>query len=157
MLELNLEQYLWFQLRTAGCRKIFFLTRTDAPECFETRTFGNCGDDAFRAKRNPFSTPKNQFKKWLLSQLKEAAALVCPITDFCEAFAQGDWEDVLGELVTAKRREGPMDIAFARGFEKFNDVQIENTESECRLLKGHLAMREELWKVYKKRKKVERA
>lgn len=65
MLELKLEQYLWFQLRTAGYRKIFFLTRADA--------------------------------------------------------------------------------------------QIENTESECRLLKGHLAMREELWKVYKKRKKVERA
>lgn len=132
MLELNLEQYLWFQLRAAGYRKIFFLTRTDAPECFETRTFGDCGDDAFRAKRNPFSTPKNQFKKWLLSQLKEAAALVCPITDFCEVFAQGDWEDVLGELITAKRREGILVLTASDCAEETRDLFLKSPVFERR-------------------------
>lgn len=103
LLALNLNQYLWMRLHRNGYRAVYFLSKSKdamAGSTFSVRTFGDCeqqeipgGVLALLGLKRADSISAKNFVPCMNTWLKEKAAVVCPLDDFCDVLEGAGWED----------------------------------------------------------------
>ena len=104
LLALNLNQYLWMSLHRNGYRAVYFLSKNKdgmAGSTFSVRTFGDReqqevpgGVLALLGLKRVDSISAKNFVPCMNTWLKEKAAVVCPLDDFCDVLEGAGWEDV---------------------------------------------------------------
>ena len=103
LLTLNLQQYLWKSLHQQY-RTVYFLNSSNG-RSFTTRTFR---EQQATQPANPkfWQSPEEVFGKWLLTQLRQSAAFVCPMDTFCQVFSQAEWSPILKQIISDSKRTG---------------------------------------------------
>ena len=112
LLALNLNQYLWMKLHRDGYRAVYFLSKNkgSAGNTFSVRTFGDTEQKEIPGgvlvmlglKRADSISAKN-FMLCMNTWLKEKAAVVCPLDDFCDVLEETGWEDAFDSEKKAGR------------------------------------------------------
>lgn len=103
LLALNLNQYLWMNLHRDGYRVVYFLLKNKESvtgNTFSVRTFGDIeqkeipgGFLALLGLKRADSVSAKNFMLCMNTWLKEKAAVVCPLDDFCTVLEETGWED----------------------------------------------------------------
>lgn len=87
LLQLNLQQYLWMRLHGENYAAVYFLRKKN--DGFEITTFGDIdrqlptnGFGLWRSTTNILTAQK--FWEQMLKWIRQGAAVVCPLNDFCQ-------------------------------------------------------------------------
>lgn len=103
LLSLNLKQYLWKSLHQQY-KTVYFLRSSNGCS-FRVDTFHE--QNATRPGSPMFwQSHEDVFGKWLVNQLRQGAAFVCPMDEFCQVFSRPVWMPVLKEIAKESRRTG---------------------------------------------------
>ena len=103
LLQLNLNQKLWMMLHKSGYSAVYYLRA--AGESFAVRSFGDAqaatytGFESMSKFKKLFSDgdAKDHFTDWFCRQMKEKAAFVCSLEDFCSVY-HDEWTDPFDRL-----------------------------------------------------------
>lgn len=106
LLALDFSQYLWMRMHREGYRTVYFLSQSKSPltgSSFLVRTFGDrerktVRGGLFGLKQLSSLTAKN-FVQNLSAWLKEAAAVICPLHEFCSVLEEPEWQNVFQRRV----------------------------------------------------------
>lgn len=112
LLELDLNQYLWWQLHKAGYKTVYFLHGDK--NSFAVSSFGDLGAVPYSETGGGFKrllqSDTKKFGDWMLQRLKEKrterAAIVCSMQSFCNTARGEDWNKILGRIAAAEKRTG---------------------------------------------------
>ena len=113
LLELSLDEFLWFRLHSEGYDPVYFL-QSGSPEC-SVRTFGDQNAKPYAERQNPFrkgiswfagETETDRFGSWMIKQLQDGAAFVFPMDMMCAEKAAPDWINPLKQIASMKGRRG---------------------------------------------------
>ena len=113
LLELSLDEFLWFRLHSEGYDPVYFL-QSGSPEC-SVRTFGDQNAKPYAGRQNPFrkgfswfvgETETDRFGSWIIKQLQDGAAFVFPMDMMCAEKAAPDWINPLKQIASMKGRRG---------------------------------------------------
>lgn len=106
LLALNLNQYLWMKLHRDGYKAVYFLSKnreSAAGNTFSVRTFGDIEQKEIPGGvlvrlglKHADSISAKNFMLCMNTWLKEKAAVVCPLDDFCEVLEGTGWEEAFG-------------------------------------------------------------
>ena len=115
LLALNLNQYLWMKLHRDGYRAVYFLSKNKgavAGNTFSVRTFGDAeqkeipgGVLALLGLKRADSISAKNFMLCMNSWLKEKAAVICPLDDFCDVLEGTGWEEAFDSEKRTSRSE----------------------------------------------------
>lgn len=107
LLTLNLKQYLWRSLHK-HYNTVYFLSSHEN-RTFRVHTFGDRDAVPYDPPFFKFQEEK-AFGKWLLEQLcqerESAAAIVCPLDEFCRVLSGEAWAPILKKIAVATNRTG---------------------------------------------------
>lgn len=103
LLTLNLKQYLWKSLHQQY-NTVYFLGSSDGcsfhADTFRERNATRPGSPMF------WQSYEDVFGKWLVNQLRQGAAFVCPMDVFCQVFSRPVWASVLKQIAADSHRTG---------------------------------------------------
>lgn len=106
LLKLEFDQYLWIKLKNAGYNNVFFMSASARQDSFDIRSFSDSSYEIFKPRCPWLIDSNNQFQKWMLGQLKNQAAIVCPLSDFCRVLDKGEWYPLAKALLSMTKRTG---------------------------------------------------
>jgi hypothetical protein len=131
LLQLDMNQYLWFGLKETGYNNIFFLNAADNFESFEMKTFDESSSEIFKPKWLSMYSTVTQFQRWMSGQLKDRAAIVCPLADFCRMFEKEEWQASIKELANTSKRTGILVLTAPRYLEDTRDFLLSSSVFEA--------------------------
>lgn len=123
LLKLTLNQYLWKELHKTY-QAVYFLSATG--KSFTVQTFGDAECVPYTPKHSLFSSEQSKFSGWLLRQLRESAAFVCSLEDFCSVLGQSQWKDTLQSIAREKKRCGSFILTASTADEATGKLLLES-------------------------------